>query len=82
VLEKALRKICSGEMPPVGARRPEAIQSTSFADWLEENLDAAAASLNPGRPAIHRLNRAEYSNAIRDLLALDVDPGDMLPADD
>lgn len=83
VLEKALHKIRSGEMPPVGAPRPEADLAASFVDWVEQRLDAAAeANPNPGRPDIHRLNRAEYSNAIRDLLDLDIDPGDSLPADD
>ena len=83
VWEKVLRKISAGEMPPAGAPAPEASVSAEFAAGLEAALDAAAASdPNPGRPLAHRLNRAEYRNAIRDLLALDIDTGAMLPGDD
>ena len=83
ILEKVLRKVHSGEMPPVGMPRPDASDAAAFTNWLTAELDrSAAAHLNPGRPTIHRLNRAEYSNAIRDLLALDIKPGAMLPADD
>jgi mono/diheme cytochrome c family protein len=78
-LEKVLRKVRTGEMPPAKMPRPTPDASAS----LEEALDrAAAAKPNPGRPAVHRLNRAEYSNAVRDLLAVDVKPGAMLPVDD
>jgi hypothetical protein len=81
--EKVLRKISSGEMPPPKLPRPDATASHAFTDWLGTQLDqAAAAHPNPGHPTIHRLNRAEYSNAIRDLLALDIQPGAKLPADD
>jgi hypothetical protein len=83
VLERALRKVRTGEMPPAGIPRPPADASAAFVKSLESALDRyAAANPNPGRPAIHRLNRAEYSNAIRDLLELDVKPGDLLPVDD
>ncbi len=83
VWEKVLRKVSSGEMPPAGLPRPKAPDATAFTQWLSSELDrAAAAHPNPGHPTIHRLNRAEYSNAIRDLLALDVQPGSKLPADD
>jgi mono/diheme cytochrome c family protein len=83
VLEKVLRKVHSGEMPPAGVPRPDASTAALFTHWLETELDrAAAAHPNPGHPTIHRLNRTEYSNAIRDLLALDIKPGAMLPADD
>src|SRR5216684_1167431 len=82
-LEKVLRKVHSGEMPPAGMPRPDASTSAGFTKWLQDELDReAAAHPNPGRPTVHRLNRAEYSNAIRDLLALDIKPGAMLPADD
>ncbi len=81
--EKVLRKVSSGEMPPAGTPAPDAASAAGFAARLEEALDAAAAAApNPGRPPAHRLNRAEYANAVRDLLALDLDAGDMLPADD
>jgi Protein of unknown function (DUF1592)/Protein of unknown function (DUF1588)/Protein of unknown function (DUF1585)/Protein of unknown function (DUF1587)/Protein of unknown function (DUF1595) len=83
LMERVLRKISSGEMPPAGMPRPTETASTAFTKSLEDTLDkAAAAHPNPGRPAVHRLNRAEYSNAIRDILALDIQPGASLPADD
>ena len=83
VWEKVVRKLRAGAMPPPGAQRPEQAASDGFAAWLETTLDrAAAASPNPGRPAVHRLNRAEYTNAIRDLLAVDVDGRSLLPTDE
>src|SRR5260370_25622799 len=83
VWERALRKVRSGQMPPPGLPRPDPTESAAFAKWLEDSLDrAAAANPDPGRPAVHRLNRAEYSNAIRDLLAVDIQPGSLLPVDD
>jgi mono/diheme cytochrome c family protein len=82
-LERVVRKVRTGEMPPAGMPRPSAALAATFTNWLVDALDrGAAAHLNPGRPAIHRLNRAEYSNAVRDLLALDIHPGDLLPVDD
>ena len=69
-------------MPPAGRRGREPA-ADGFATWLESELDReAAAHPNPGRPADHRLNQAEYSNAIRDLLALDINAGSLLPADE
>jgi mono/diheme cytochrome c family protein len=84
IWEKVARKLRSGEMPPSTVRsRPDAKQAEAFAEFLETTLDRAAASRpNPGRAPVHRLNRAEYSNAIRDLLAVDVRPGEWLPVDD
>ncbi len=83
LMERVLRKIRTGEMPPAGMPRPPAAALATFTKSLEGTLDqAAAAHPNPGRPAIHRLNRAEYSNAIRDILALDIQPGSSLPVDD
>ncbi len=83
VWEKVIRKLRSGAMPPLGLPRPDAAVSNAFAASLESTLDrAAAAQPNPGRPLLHRLNRAEYANAIRDLLALDVDVNSLLPPDD
>ena len=71
------------QMPPAGLPKPSAAAVASFTGWLESALDKdAAAHPNPGRPAVHRLNRAEYSNAVRDLLAIDIKPGDSLPVDD
>jgi hypothetical protein len=73
VLERVLRKVRTGEMPPPGMPRPDAALSTEFTNWLMDALDRdAAAQPNPGRTTVHRLNRAEYSNAVRDLLALDI----------
>jgi mono/diheme cytochrome c family protein len=81
--EKVLRKVRTGEMPPVGAPQPDKAAALSLSTWLEGELDRnGAAQPNPGAPAIHRLNRAEYSNAVRDLLALDLDNAASLPADD
>ncbi len=83
VWEKVLRKLQTGLMPPVGRPRPDAVNQARFVSWLETTIDsAAAAAPNPGRPAVHRLNRFEYENAIRDLLALEVDGRVLLPADD
>ena len=83
VWEKVAKKLRAGTMPPQGAPQPDEAARTSLADWLETTIDvASAARPNPGRPALHRLNRAEYQNAIRDLLALDVDAASLLPADD
>ncbi len=81
--EKVLQKVGAGEMPPAGVPGPDPDTAKQFTAWLEQALDAQAQrSLNPGRTTVHRLNRAEFSNAVRDLLALDIHAGDMLPADD
>ena len=81
--EKVVRKLRVGAMPPQGMPRPDRATEDSLAGWLEDSLDrAAAAHENPGRPVLHRLNRTEYGNAIRDLLALNVDVSDLLPTDD
>ena len=83
VLEKVVRKVRVGMMPPQGAPRPDPDTQHALVAWLTTQLDRAAqANPNPGRGLIHRLNRAEYANAIRDLLALDVDTSSMLPPDD
>jgi mono/diheme cytochrome c family protein len=83
IWERAVRKLRGGMMPPPGARKPDQAALDSFALWLETTLDqAAAVAPNPGGIKVHRLNRAEYANAIEDLLALRVDPGALLPADD
>ena len=84
VWEKVVRKLHMGAMPPPGSPRPEKAAVDAFLASLETALDTAAArSPNPGRTeTLHRLNRAEYQNAIRDLLALDIDTASLLPADD
>jgi hypothetical protein len=82
--EKVVRKLRAGMMPPIGEPRPAAEARIELASWLEGELDAAAAaSPNPGRTEpFHRLNRAEYRNAVRDLLHLDVEVAELLPADE
>ena len=80
--EKVVRKLRGGTMPPAGRPRPEPERSRALIGSLERGLDeVAAASPNPGRPMLHRLNRTEYANAVRDLLALPVDAATLLPPD-
>jgi Protein of unknown function (DUF1592)/Protein of unknown function (DUF1588)/Protein of unknown function (DUF1587)/Protein of unknown function (DUF1585)/Protein of unknown function (DUF1595)/Cytochrome C oxidase, cbb3-type, subunit III len=82
VWEKVVRKIRTGGMPPAGARRPDPAAAAALATWIEAGLDrVAAANPNPGPSLLRRLNRAEYANAIRDLLAVDVDVASLLPPD-
>jgi Protein of unknown function (DUF1592)/Protein of unknown function (DUF1588)/Protein of unknown function (DUF1585)/Protein of unknown function (DUF1587)/Protein of unknown function (DUF1595)/Planctomycete cytochrome C len=81
--EKVIRKIRVEAMPPQGLPRPDKAAMNAFASSLENAIDTqAAARPNPGHSALHRLNRSEYANAIRDLLALDVDTTTLLPPDD
>ena len=84
VWEKVVRKLRTGLMPPDGRPRPDAATYAALVAHLETALDRAAQAVpNPGWPAqIHRLNRAEYANAVRDLLGLEVDGRALLPADD
>ena len=81
VWEKVVRKLRTGTMPPPGSPRPAPEIYDATASWLEAELDRTAKP-NPGRPALRRLNRAEYGNAIRDLLDLDVDVETLLLPDD
>jgi hypothetical protein len=81
--EKVVRKLRGGMMPPQGMPRPQQAQIDGLITWLEASLDKAAATHpDPGRAPLHRLNRTEYANAIRDLLNLKVDVTALLPADD
>ena len=81
--ERVIRKLRSGTMPPAGRPRPEPATYEAFASWLETAIDEAAATRpSPGRPTARRLNRTEYTNVIRDLLALEIDGRALLPADD
>jgi len=81
--EKVIRKLRVGAMPPQGMPRPDAASLDGLAMYLEAALDRAyAAHPNPGRATMHRLNRAEYANAIRDVLALEIDATALLPPDD
>src|SRR5438128_5900851 len=75
VWEKVIRKLRAGLMPPAGMARPDRTALEAFRASLENSIDHAALEKpNPGATALHRLNRNEYANAIRDLLAIDVDP--------
>ena len=83
IWEKVVRKLRAGQMPPAGRPRPVQAAYDGLAAWLETELDRAAdARPNPGRPVVRRLNRLEYANAIRDLLALEVDSRALLPTDE
>jgi len=83
VWERAIRKLRAGMMPPPGAPRPAVADAHALAAYLETTLDkTGAAAPNPGSVRIHRLNRAEYANAMRDLFSLDVDVAALLPNDD
>ena len=83
IFENVARKLRGRQMPPSGGPRPDADTTDGFVAYLERELDEAAlASPDPGRASIHRLNRTEYGNAVRDLLALEVDAAELLPADD
>jgi len=81
--EKVVRKLRAGVMPPPDARRPPLAEYDALRDWLEAEIDRkAAARINPGAVVLHRLNRTEYANAVRDLLDLEVDAATLLPPDD
>jgi hypothetical protein len=81
--EKVVRRVGAGMMPPASEARPDPAAQAEFLAYLERELDAhARREPNPGRPALHRVNRTEYANAIRDLLALEIDATTLLPADD
>lgn len=82
--ERVLHKLSVRAMPPQGMKRPQENDYVGFTTWLANSLDRAwaARGASPGRYVVHRLNRAEYGNAVRDLLALDVDVASLLPSDD
>ncbi|MDP7478256.1 MAG: DUF1592 domain-containing protein [Vicinamibacterales bacterium] len=84
IWEKVIRKLRTGSMPPSTRPQPPAEERGALVSWLETSLDQAAqASPNPGRTeTLRRLNRTEYQNAIRDLLAIDIDAKALLPADE
>jgi mono/diheme cytochrome c family protein len=83
VWEKVIRKVQVGMMPPAGVPQPDPAARRALVTTLTGALDEAArTNPNPGRPALHRLNRTEYAYAIRDLLDLEVDPTTLLPPDD
>jgi len=81
--EKVVTKLRTGEMPPPGRPRPDAATYRAVAEALERDLDAAAASNpHPGRVPVHRLNRSEYANAVRDLLGVEIDARALLSSDE
>ena len=84
VLEKVVRQLRAGMMPPLGRPRPDPAAYAGLVEWLETQLDVAAAERPaPGRTeSMHRLNRAEYANAIRDLFGIEVDVTELFPPDD
>ena len=85
VFEKAVRKLRGRVMPPPGARQPDGASVDALVAWLEESLDHAAATGPkhlPDQVVLHRLNRKEYAHAVRDLLSVDIDASELLPADD
>jgi len=83
VWERVIRKVTAGAMPPVGAARPDEATINGFSGWLATTMDRAAAQRpDPGRTVLHRMNRAEYANTIRDLLNVDVDVTALLPPDE
>jgi len=79
--ERVVRKLRAGMMPPSGARRPDKATYDGLAAWLENELDRNAVPYTPP-PGLHRLNRTEYANVVRDLLDLEIDPAQYLPSDD
>ena len=82
VWEKVVRKMRSSAMPPPGRPRPDGATYSGMTAWLERELDRAAAMHpDPGGPQLHRLNRTEYANAVRDLFGLDIDAAALLPPD-
>src|SRR5215475_5286612 len=81
--ERVLRKLAVRAMPPQGSKHPSEPEYAAFTSWLSTSLDRAWAGkgLTPGRFVVHRLNRTEYGNAIRDLFALDINVDELLPSD-
>src|SRR5215468_6989399 len=79
--ELIVRKLRAGMMPPVNMKRPEPAAYKGFITWLENELDRNGTAYTPP-PGLHRLNRTEYANVIKDMLDLNVDPGKYLPSDD
>jgi mono/diheme cytochrome c family protein len=79
--EKVIRKLRAGMMPPSGMPRPDLAKREALITWMESELDRSAVTYLPA-PGLHRLNRTEYTNAIRDVLGLEVDATKFLPPDD
>src|SRR5947208_14695059 len=83
IWEKMIRKLRDRQMPPAGMPKPDDATMQALIKYIETGRDRLAeVKPNPGRTTLHRLNRTEYANAIRDLLAMEIDVADLLPADD
>lgn len=83
VMEKVVRKMRGQMMPPGGNKMPSKEASAQFVKWMESTLDTVGkAHPDPGRVGLHRLNRKEYANAVKDLLNIDIDPSTLLPRDE
>jgi hypothetical protein len=81
IWEPVIRKLRAGMMPPPGVARPAEDDYAALRGWIEDTIDAAAAPA-PGTKVLHRLNRTEYANAVRDLLGIEIDATQLLPPDD
>src|ERR1700709_1673628 len=81
IFEKAVRKLRGRQMPPPGAPQPSQQEVDALVGWLESTLDKSGMEHLAGRVAVERLNRTEYANAVQDLLAVEIDPAQYLPAD-
>src|SRR5215471_20742752 len=81
IFEKAVRKLRGRQMPPPGITQPSQQEVDALIGWLESTLDASSKARLAGRVAVQRLNRNEYANAVKDLLAVEIDPNQFLPAD-
>src|SRR6185503_3195771 len=79
--ELVVRKTRAGQMPPLGVKRPDPERFEAIISSFESSLDRTATAFTPP-PGLHRLNRTEYANVVRDLLDLQIDPGKYLPGDD
>jgi mono/diheme cytochrome c family protein len=83
VLEKVVRKLRSQQMPPGGHKMPDKPTRNAFISWMESRLDKAGEEhADPGHVGLHRLNRKEYANAVRDLLGIEINPAEVLPRDE
>src|SRR5437660_2844121 len=81
IFEKAVRKLQGRQMPPPGLPQPSQQEVDALVGWLESTLDESSKAHLAGRVAVQRLNRNEYANAVKDLLAVEIDPNQYLPAD-
>src|SRR5215510_957671 len=81
IFEKVVRKLRGRQMPPPGIAQPSQQEVDALIGWLESTLDESSKAHLAGRVAVQRLNRNEYANAVKDLLAVEIDPNQFLPAD-